>query len=87
MDTNSSQYLLLRISITVQRGNASSILGTIWQSIGLSYNMLCFTERHVFLEVMFYLRVGIIGGHVLLCKCLTGLHVLQEGISYRMICD
>ncbi len=53
---------------------------------GISYNMLCFTERHVLLEVMFYLRVGIIGGHVLLLRCLTVVHVLQEGIPYRMIC-
>ena len=28
--------------------------------------MLCFTERHVLLEDLFYLRVGTIGGHVLL---------------------
>ena len=26
--------------------------------------MLCFTERHVLLEVMFYLRVCVIGVHV-----------------------
>ena len=54
--------------------------------------MLCFTERHVFLEVMFYLRVGIIvgiiGGHILLLgDVILGEHVLQEGISYWMICD
>ena len=34
-DRNSFQYELQRISISVQRGNASSILGTIGQSIGL----------------------------------------------------
>ena len=32
---------------------------------GISNNM-CFIKRHVLLEVMFYLRVCIIGGHVLL---------------------
>ena len=35
---------------------------------GISYNLFCFTERYILLEVMFYLRVGIIGGHVLLFK-------------------
>ena len=34
-DRNSAQYLLQRISIEVQRGNACSILGTTRQSIGL----------------------------------------------------
>ena len=42
---------------------------------GISYNMLCFIERHVLLEVMFYLRVCIIGGHVLLFE-----------MSYRGTC-
>ena len=48
--------------------------------------MLCFTDRHVLLEVMFYLRVGIIGGHVLLLEmsywgtCFTGGHILQDDL-------
>ena len=42
---------------------------------GISYNMLCFAERHVLLEIMFFLRVGIIGGHVLLFE-----------MSYRGTC-
>ena len=47
------------------------------------------TERHVLLEVMFYLRVGIIGGHVLLFKmpywdtCFTGGHILHDDLLYR----
>ena len=47
---------------------------------GISYNMLCFTERYALLEVMFYLRVCIIGGHVLLFKMFYGVRVLQEGV-------
>ena len=56
---------------------------------GISYNMLCFTERHVLLEVMFYLRVTIIGGHVLLFEmsywgtCFSGGHILQDDLLYR----
>ena len=46
----------------------------------------CFTERHVLLEVKFYLRVGIIGGHVLLFEMSYWCTCLQEGISYRMFC-
>ena len=48
--------------------------------------MLCFTERHDFLEVMFYLRVGIIAGRVLLLEmsywatCFTGGHILQDDL-------
>ena len=52
--------------------------------------MLCFPERHVFLEVMFYLRVGIIvgiiGGHILLLEmsywgtCFTGGHILLDDL-------
>ena len=48
--------------------------------------MLCFTERHVFLEVMFYLRVGIIGGRVLLLEmsywgtCFTEGHILPDDL-------
>ena len=51
--------------------------------------MLCFTERHVLLEVMFYLRVGIIGGHILQFKmsywgtCFTGGYILQDDLLYR----
>ena len=51
--------------------------------------MLCFTERHVLLEVMFYLRVGIIGRHILLFEmtfwgtCFTGGHILQDDLLYR----
>ena len=30
----------------------------------MAYFKMCFTERYVLLEVMFYLRVCIIGGHV-----------------------
>ena len=41
------------------------LVGTCLQD-GISYNMLCFTERHV-------LRVGIIGGYVLL----SGQHAIQ----------
>ena len=56
---------------------------------GICYNMLCFTERYVLLEVMFYLRVGIIGGHVLLFEmsywgtCFTGGHILHDDLLYR----
>ena len=57
---------------------------------GISYNMLCFTGRHVLLEIMFFLRVCIIGGHVLLFDltinwriCLIGSHVRHKGMSYR----
>ena len=48
--------------------------------------MLCFTEKHVLLEVMFYLRVCNIGGMFSCSRCFTEVHVLQVGISYRMIC-
>ena len=56
---------------------------------GISYNMLCFTERHVLLEVMFYLWVYIIGVHVLLFEmsywstCFAGGHILQDDLLYR----
>ena len=55
---------------------------------GISYNMLCFTERHVLLEVMFYLRVCNIGGHVLLLEmsywgtCFTGRHILWDDLLH-----
>ena len=48
-----------------------------------------FTERHVLLEVMFYLRVCIIGGHALLFEmsywgtCFSGGHILQDDLLYR----
>ena len=51
--------------------------------------MCCVLLRHVLLEVMFYLRVGIIGGHVLLFEmsywgtCFTGGHILQDDLFYR----
>ena len=45
-----------------------------------------FIERHVLLEIMFYLRICIVGGHILLLEISYWVHVLQEGISYRMIC-
>ena len=54
------------------------LVGTCLQD-GISYNMLCFTERHV-------LRVGIIGGYVLLLEmsywgtCFTGGHILQDDL-------
>ena len=47
---------------------------------GISYNLLCFIERYVLVGVMFYFRVYIIGGHVLLFEMShwgTGL----EGMS------
>ena len=50
--------------------------------------MFCFTERHFLLDDMFYLRVCIIGGHVLQFIPFhwnTGICVLQEGIFYWMI--
>ena len=48
---------------------------------GLSYDMLCFTERHVLLEVMFYLGVCIIGRHVWLFEMsYWGIYV------YRRVC-
>ena len=45
----------------------------------MCYDSICVDrghERHVLLKVMFYLRVGIMGGHVLLLRCLTGVHIL-----------
>ena len=56
--------------------------------VGTYYNVMCFIERHVLLEVMFHLRVCTIGGHVLLFKMsYWGIFFfLQEGISYRIIC-
>ena len=58
--------------------------------------MLCCTERHVLLEVLFYLRVGIIGGHVLLLEmsywgmvwssCLSCEYVLWEDMYSRWAC-
>ena len=46
-------------------------------------NMLCFAGRHVFLEGMFFLKVYIIGGHVLqFVMC----NVLLRGMSYRKPC-
>ena len=54
---------------------------------GISYNMLCFTERYVLLEVMFYLRVCSTRGHVLLfemsCWGFTRGHILQDDLLYR----
>ena len=56
---------------------------------GISYNMLCFTKRPVLQEVMFYFRVDIVGGHVLLFElsywgtCFTGGHILQDDWLYR----
>ena len=59
----------------------------------ISYNKLCFAERHVLLEDMFILRVCNVGGHVLYRNifiywrvCLIGSHVLHEGMSYRWTC-
>ena len=48
---------------------------------------MCFIETHVFLEVMFYLRVGIIGGHILLLEMSYWGTYFTEDISYWMICD
>ena len=56
--------------------------------------MLCFAGVHVLLECMFFLRVCIIGWHVLLFEmsnillgvCLIGSHVLHESMSYRWTC-
>ena len=53
--------------------------------------MLCFTERCVLLEVMFCLRVCIIGEHVLLFEmsywstCFTGGHILLDDLLYKGI--
>ena len=41
-----------------------------------------FTVKHVLLEVMFYLRVCIVGGHVLLF--FTGGHILQDDMQEGM---
>ena len=62
------------------------VLVECMSSDGISYNMMCFTGRHVLLENMFYLRACIIGGHVLLFEMSNWRHVLQECISCRMIC-
>ena len=51
--------------------------------------LLCFTEGHGLVEVMLYLRVCIIGVHVLLFKmsywstCFTGVPILQDDLLYR----
>ena len=56
---------------------------------GISYNMLHFTETHVLVEVMFYLRVCTIGRHVLLFEmsywgtCFTEGHILKDELLYR----
>ena len=78
-------YLLSEVMLCCRK----CIMGVMyWWSTclqdGISYKMLCFTERHVLLEVMSYLRVGIIGGHVLLFKMSYWCTCLQEGISYRI---
>ena len=55
---------------------------------GISYNMLCFTERRL-TGGRVYLRVGIIEGYVLLFEmsywgtCFTGGHILQDDLLYR----
>ena len=60
-----------------------------WCSACLQDGISYFTVRHVLLEVMFYFRVGIIGGHVLLFEvsywstCFTGGHILQDDLLYR----
>ena len=49
-----------------------------------------FTERYVLLEVMFYLRVCIVGRHILLLEmsywgtCFTGGYILQDGMQEGM---
>ena len=59
-----------------------------WMSSG-SYNVMCFTVRHVLLEDMFYLKICIIRGHALQFKIpswstyFTGGHILQDDLSYR----
>ena len=56
---------------------------------GISYNMLHFTERKVLLEIMIYLRICILGGHVLLFEmsycgtCFTRGYILQDDLLYR----
>ena len=56
---------------------------------GISCHMFCFTGRHFLLDDMFYLRVCIVGGHVLQFMllhwntCFTGGHILLDDSSYR----
>ena len=55
-------YVLREVMLCCRKCHRMSCIGGVY----VLYNILCFTERHALLEVMFYLRVCIIGGHVLL---------------------
>ena len=49
---------------------------------GISIRMMCLAGVHV-LQDRSYLRISLIGGHVLQDGILTGSFVLQEDTSYR----
>ena len=56
---NSSGHVLLKLQVNMSCSSTCSM------SVMFCRN---FTERHVLLEVMFYLRVCIVGGHILLLE-------------------
>ena len=52
----------------------SHVLWSACLQDGISYNMLCFTRRHVLMEDMFLLRV-----------CYSGTHVVVVVLSFMIL--